>query len=339
MMSSNIQLSLTDTKVLKGLALLFLLAHHLFYIQNGLYDDIHLCGERFLVQQIGWWCKVCVAIFVFLSGYGLMVQAEKDGGVQSVSRFYWHRFSKLLLNYWFIWLTFVPIGVFVFGRTFSEAYGAHVLPRLIMDFFGVLNCVGLYGYNPTWWFYSCIIVLYLAFPLLYKAMDRFPMMVIPLVLMIYYIPFQPIYGIKIYFASFVAGMAMCRYGAFGERIKYYWCLPLFLILSIERFFVTDVYLLDAAITLALVLFYKTISFPVFLTKFLCFLGKHSMNIFLFHTFIFYYWFQEYIYITRNPLIIYISLLCACILISILIEKLKLVLHFESLTKKIYSLYV
>ncbi len=80
-------------------------------------------------------------------------------------------------------------------------------------------------------------------------------------------------------------------------------------------------------------------FPEFSFQAISLLGKHSMNIFLFHTFIYYYWFQEYIYITRNPLIIYLSLLCACIIISIFIEQLKRVLHFESLIYKIDSLYV
>lgn len=325
--------------MLKGLALLLLLAHHLFYIQNGLFDDIHLYGDRYIVQQIGWWCKVCVAIFVFLSGYGLMVKATKDRGVPSVWHFYWHRFVKLLMNYWFIWLLFVPVSVLVFGRTFADAYGEHIVPKLILDLLGVLNCVGLYGYNPTWWFYSCIIILYLSFPLLYKVMDRLPLMVVPLVISIYFIPFYTVYSVKIYFASFVAGMAMCRYGSVCESLKSYWWIVLFVVLAIERFFSSDIYLLDASITLSLVISYKIINVPSFLSKVFSFLGKHSMNIFLFHTFIYYYWFREYIYITRNPLIIFISLLCACVVLSIFIEQLKRIVHFDLLIKKIDSLYV
>ncbi len=268
--NSNIQLSLLDTNVLKGVALLLLLAHHLFYIQNGLYDDVHLFGDRYLVQQIGWWCKVCVAIFVFLSGYGLMVKAMKDGGIPSVSHFYWHRFVKLLMNYWFIWLLFVPISVLVFGRTFAEAYGDHIAPKLVLDLLGVLNCVGLYGYNPTWWFYSCIIVLYLSFPLLYRVMHRLPLMVVPIVLAIYFIPFQPIYSVKIYFASFVVGMTMCKYGTVCESINPCWWFILFLLLAVERFFASDQYLLDAVIVLSLVFSYKSKCFPSFLSKPLAF---------------------------------------------------------------------
>ena len=98
-----------------------MLIHHLFFIQNGLYDDVHLFRDHYLVQEIGIFCKLCVALFVFLSGYGLMI-SHKDKEIEPL-KFYKHRFKKLYFNYWFIWLIVVPIGVFVFHRTFSDAYG------------------------------------------------------------------------------------------------------------------------------------------------------------------------------------------------------------------------
>ena len=55
---------------------------------------------------------------------------------------------------------------------------------------------------------------------------------------------------------------------------------------------------------------------------MAFLGKHSMNIFLFHTFIFYFWFQNIIYASRNPIIIFFTLLAICIPISIVLEWMK-----------------
>lgn len=67
------QLSKTDTLVLKGVALLLLLSHHLFYKNPGLYNDITIIGNHQLVQTVGIVSKVCVSIFVFLSGYGLYI--------------------------------------------------------------------------------------------------------------------------------------------------------------------------------------------------------------------------------------------------------------------------
>ena len=71
-----LELSLYDTTDLKGVAIL-LLAHHLFYQGIG-YNDIHLYGSHYLVKEIGIVSKLCVAIFVFLSGYELTVNADKS---------------------------------------------------------------------------------------------------------------------------------------------------------------------------------------------------------------------------------------------------------------------
>lgn len=188
MTQTTFTLSHKDTNVLKGIGLLLLLFHHLFHIQSGLYDDIHIAGDHFLVQEIGKWCKFCVAIFVFLSGYGLTVSTKKSSGVQNVKQFYWHRFTKLMLNYWFIWLIFVPIGQFVFNQSFADAYQTYVIPKFILDLFGIINCFGWLGYNGTWWFYSCIIVLYFAFPWLYRLMERNLWLLLACVFALYFIP-------------------------------------------------------------------------------------------------------------------------------------------------------
>lgn len=202
-------LSQRDTNVLKGIALLLLLIHHLFYIDNGLYDDITLAGHG-IMQTIGLWCKVCVAIFVFLSGYGLTVQAEKAGGVGNLFRFYWRRFTKLMLNYWFIWLIFVPIGVFVFHYTFDEAYGTNTVIKFLLDVTGLINAFGLYGYNVTWWFYSCIILLYILFPFLYSLLKKDTMFSVMVVAVATYLPIPIFASARPYFLAFLAGMIYCR---------------------------------------------------------------------------------------------------------------------------------
>lgn len=339
-MMTNItfSLSLKDTSILKGFALLLLLAHHLFYIQNGLYNDIHIVGNHYLVQDIGTWCKVCVAIFVFLSGYGLTVGAKKTGGVQNVKHFYWHRLTKLLMNYWFIWLLFVPISVFGFGYTFTDAYCTHVILKFILDFLGVINCFGWLGYNGTWWFYSCIIVLYFAYPWLYKLMDKCLWGLLAVVVALYFIPGPYFHSINIYYASFVVGMLVCRYEqTICIHNPVFW-IALFAILAVERFISKDVYIFDSILALCLVVTYKCIPVPTIIGKLLDFIGKHSMNIFLFHTFIYYYWFQSFIYASHNPIVIFLLLLLICLFISIGIEFLKKITRFELIVKYIDSLY-
>lgn len=199
-------LSVNDTNVLKGVALLLLLVHHLFYVQDGYYDDLLIARGHYFVQEIGIASKLCVAVFVFLSGYGLAAKADKTGGIRSLKEFYLQRYAKLLMNYWFIWFVFVPIGVFVFGRDLNEVYGDHTTVKFILDLFGLLNCFGMYGYNLTWWFYSCIILLYAIFPFIYRMRQNM-LLVILCGMAISFLPISLIIGpIKFYILAFVIGV-------------------------------------------------------------------------------------------------------------------------------------
>lgn len=149
-----------------------MLFHHLFYnpTPSDLFRDYHIqvgFHDFSIFNQTGIYAKLCVASFVFASGYGL--ETTFLNKQMNALSFYKLRFSKLYINYWFIWLLFVPTSIFVFGRTIPDAYGNHVIIKMVLDFFGLLNLTGGLSYNPTWWFYSCIIVLYLLFPILHKV--------------------------------------------------------------------------------------------------------------------------------------------------------------------------
>lgn len=178
----NFNLSIQDTNVLKGLALCFLLCHHLFYSHRepdavNYFSDVCIHGNWLLARFGNGFGKLCVALFVFLSGYGLTISTEKKGGIHDLIGFYRNRMVKLLVNYWFIWLVFVPYGVLVAGRSFPDVYGEHYVLKTLIDFCGMAYAFGYYGYNATWWFYSCIIVLYFLFPLLYRIREKWWLLV------------------------------------------------------------------------------------------------------------------------------------------------------------------
>ena len=59
-----------------------------------------------------------------------------------------------------------------------------------------------------------------------------------------------------------------------------------------------------------------------LSKFLELLGKHSFNIFLFHTFLYAIYFSKYIYLPKYPIIILPMFLTICLLISFVLDKIK-----------------
>ena len=317
-------LSISDTNVLKGLALLLLLCHHLFYLQNGLFEDIHVFENHYLVTEIGLFSKLCVVMFVFLSGYGLMAQAEAKGEIENVKEWYIRRFKKLMLNYWFIWLVFVPISYYYFGMTFEKAYQHNVGIHFVFDILGV-HALFYSGkvlcYNPTWWFMSCIIVLYLLFPLMYKMMKRDPFTLLLLTLIVSFLPVPYMDVIQFNIVAFALGMWMMKSPPPLLNVKWF-VLLLAALYAIDRNFNSYPLLIDCLLTLLIVQLYLIVKCPRLLNDVMQFLGRHSMNIFLFHTFIFYFWFQDFIYATHNPLLIFLTLLGICIPISILLEWLK-----------------
>jgi len=301
-----------------------MLVHHLFYNDwsRELYDDISFHGIG-IVNQIGIFSKLCVAIFVFVSGYGLVASTQGDIGLKE---FYFHRFKKLYLNYWFIWVLFVPIGVFVFGRSLNDAYGENVALKTVLDFFGILKLFGTEHYNPTWWFYSCIIVLYLLFPLLSKTLKTATYFILSVALTIGVAgKLVPSIGVALgYLLAFVCGMMMAKIPLkFFEKTTVWQIVLALCMLTLLRFARTSPKnVADAMICVGLSLFLYKVPLKNAIGKVLEELGKHSMNMFLIHTFIFYFWFRNFIYITRNPILIFLSLLVSSYILSVMIEFIK-----------------
>ena len=291
-MQSNNLIDKRKSFMLKGLGILLMLFHHLFYSPSStsLFWDYHInirTHDFGLVNQLGICAKLCVAIFVFSSGYGL--ESTFLNKEIKVISFYIHRFKKLYLNYWFIWLLFVPVGIFVFGRTPADAYGNHAIIKMILDFFGLLNLTGSYGYNPTWWFYSCIILLYLFFPLLHKCLFSKWLLLLSLGLIVSHLARLPILTpISNYLLPFLAGMWVARIptSAF-DRLKVFDTIITFVLLFVIRNCSGMYCIVDTLLCMTIAVFVYKVKFSNRLETIFVQLGKHSQNIFLFHTFIFY----------------------------------------------------
>ena len=324
----ELALSIHDTQAIKGIALILLLCHHCLF-EGVDYDDV-IVGGCSIFQEFGIFCKLCVALFVFLSGYGLTVVAKKNDGIGSVFHFYRHRYAKLMINYWLIYLLFVPIGLLFSNRSFCVVYGENWIPGAVSDFLGLHQAIIGHpmGYNPTWWFYSCIIFLYLLYPLLWKF-RRFWYLMIPLSLVIRpIIEYFPIIRSSLccdYLPSFICGLAMSYLSPKIGEVKVAGKLLifiLFLFICSCRFSIPNPIMWDSVISIYLIVVYFIVGVPPFVSKSLAFIGRHSMNIFLFHAFIFYLYFHNVIYWSRNPVLICLTLLIVCIPISITIEWLK-----------------
>lgn len=353
------RISLNETNVLKGIAICAMLCHHLFF-QNPEYGAI-----AFKLALTG---KFCVALFVFLSGYGMAVQYQKyltDNQVvqcckcrtllknlRSNLRFLLRRYLKFFMNYWAVFLITVPIGVLVFGRSLDAAYGTE--SSLLISF--IKDLLGLQyneSYNITWWFNRLILSLWLLFPLLYWAMKSKVVCVWVLILLF----FNPAgilsrlillaESLPNYLVIFTMGICIAVHideiNKILNKVHRYVVLAVSIIATLAFLYMRNHYVLSCFLMIKgdpfIVVF---LSFAVVsicrLTHrkmaALAFVGKHSMNMYLVHTFVCSYFFHVFIYGFKYPILIFAVLFAISLLLSIVIEFFKTKVGFYRLLNSV-----
>lgn len=346
------RLSLGESQLIKACAIAMMLIHHLF-LDHQEYGEGVFC---FAMAS-----KVCVALFVFLSGYGMAMTFPKiriDGwrAVKKSILFLGKRLIKFYMNYWVVFFLSIAIGSFFWGRTLEIAYGSNTNTFLcfIKDLFGLQ---GFESYNITWWFNKVILVLWLLFPFLFYAMKNAVISVLLLVFL-FINPGDILYAfelvatcLSIYVLPFCIGIFMAQHSSRINRILN--MVPIYVVLlcsacSTGTFMLLRGYPLIPSFSYFRVEPFLTVSFVLLvisvcrMTKckfsFWQYVGKHSMNMYLTHTFIFAYFFSEFIYGFKHPLVIFGVLFLLTLLLSVCIEFFKRKLGFYKIETKISTVF-
>ncbi len=88
-----------DTLKIKGIAILLMIIHHLFrlekYTQGFDISFYPISAGR--MAQLATYFKICVPIFAFLSGYGILFSYKK---MKNKNNFYIARYFKLMPVFW-----------------------------------------------------------------------------------------------------------------------------------------------------------------------------------------------------------------------------------------------
>lgn len=312
-----------DTDACKGVALVLLLWHHLFYLHPE---------YGFLVRVTSLAAKVCVAIFVLLSGYGLAASvAARTVGLLS---FYKDRLSRLYLNYWLVAALFIAFGTLTGLRPVAAAYPTHPYLYLAVQLAALDQfLVGGFGYNATWWFMGLIVPLYVLFPFLNDLTRKYGWWFLSLCSLLLIGKGIRILMLQEWLFPFCLGIYAAQRNSIASTSSGLSRLGMFRFALLGALLVAAAYLklvlLKGGVQTdglfgALVIvstFEATRTVPA-LKKILGFLGRHLFNIFLFHTFIYFYFWPEVIYAPRNPLVILVLLLGVCLVVSLALEKVK-----------------
>lgn len=293
--------------------------------------------------------KVCVAIFVILSGYGLTKSFEKNG----VSRvlFIYKHFVKLFCRYWFIFIVFVPMG-FIFGRNPIEIWGGvgfKGLIKCIIDFMGLANIFGTPTMNATWWYMGAIIILYLMFPFLVSAVKKnchISLTISAAICFFGEITGRWYHAVLAWIFPFVTGIYLAQKGVLDKiantkykyRVSIISLICIFGLAVLRCIFDVLSIKIDTVFGLSIIIFSLAfLSNIKYINIILEFIGVHSANIFMMHTFFYSYYFKDIIYAPYYTFLILLNLIITSILASVGIEKLKKVLSYEKFIKWLLSI--
>ena len=270
---------------MKTLAFLLMLVHHLWREPGFARFEPVTYGNVLL--SIGLMSKICVGIFMFLSGYGLM--ASTISGGQNYSVLNRLKKKKVMLPFWLIVLIATPF----------------LLAKDKVSWVDVLTDSLLFtsNMNGSWWFMQTYVIFVICFPLFRKSLIYNKVWIPLFVLSI--LCFQPIatdirpYSDAIhyllhYFPLFYSGMIARKLSLFDKLIgmKFVFRLLLIIGLVIARF-ATEWNILNIGLIIAMII--ALMDIQEYLSQrvrlLFNFLGRMSMNMWLIHMFFITYGFH------------------------------------------------
>lgn len=343
------------TLIAKGIAILLMVYHHLFVLPERLgsqyFSVINFFGYdlQSLFANFG---KICVCIFVFLSGIGIYHSLSKETCILAMYKKVGKHALKFLINYWVILLFVYPYGIYI---GFFEPTVKCFLNAII----GVSNSV------MEWWFIPQYMVLLFIAPTiiwLFKKTNKLVYRMLPLGLMYFFV--LPI-RIFIHFFGFPSYIFNDVYFSYIKYFTLLSTLSVFVIgIITAKYNLYALYLKIPGKNLKAVLFIAagtiiriifsnsptsmTVDFivvPLFVfgttsllintktSNILFYFAKHSTNIWLTHTFWCYYFFNHIVLLPYYSVFIYLWLLILSLLTSYLINLIYIPIHNLIFTKE------
>lgn len=326
---------------MKGLAVILMLVHHLFSCFPDLMEKYQVSTAPLSyvrLMEISTQGKVCVGMFVFLSAYGMTISMRGKGRQERI-QYTKKRYLKLIVSFLVIYAASL-LAAISSGNRLTGYFGEGIvkgLLNILFDALGIANIMGSPTLNETWWYMSVAVLLIFILPLLLSLYEKFGICVPVVVAMASYLGMPQ--------TTFTEYLFVCSIGIWAARSQTVEKLLAYLE-SIKRSVPVRLGMIAGNAMIVLILMYirmkwgytywidAAVAFAVALELFLLtdlcgwklraliIIGKYSMNIFLLHTFLFKYYFEEFIYSFRNWLAVTAVLLVISLVISIVLERIQ-----------------
>ena len=351
------------TMQMKGIAIFILLFHHCFLNAQrwatvpyeklattkgwGYYPISFAPFSSHTIQYLASFSKICVAMFVFMTGYGMWVSYESQKKKTTMSNYIKKRMVTLMTGFLIIFVVTeilaIPTGRFieVYGHDFRSVV------YMIIDALGLAKLLGTPLFCLTWWYMSLAIVLIMIFPFVHSIMEKYQwVVVVASIIVPRACGFGQSTDLFRYLLAYTLGMYFAQHDLLA-RIKEKFMEQnvagklLSLIVSLIGLAVIIKCRQNAwigwkyldfwdgfAAMYMIVISYIYILNGKWIVKGLGFLGKHSMNIFLIHSFYRDVFFHEFTYSFYYAWLDYIVLMAISLVTSIVLEWFKKLIRYE-----------
>ena len=351
------------TMQMKGIAIIILLFHHCFLNAQrwatvpyeklattkgwGYYPISFAPFSSHTIQYLASFSKICVAMFVFMTGYGMWVSYESQKKKTTMSNYIKKRMVTLMTGFLIIFVVTeilaIPTGRFieVYGHDFRSVV------YMIIDALGLAKLLGTPLFCLTWWYMSLAIVLIMIFPFVHSIMEKYQwIVVVASIIVPRACGFGQSTDLFRYLLAYTLGMYFAQHDLLA-RIKQKFMVQnvagklLSLIVSLIGLAVIIKCRQNAwigwkyldfwdcfAAMYVIVISYIYILNGKWIVKGLGFLGKHSMNIFLIHSFYRDVFFHEFTYSFYYAWLDYIVLMAISLVTSIVLEWFKNLIRYE-----------
>ena len=341
-------MSKEETKVVKGVGILCMFFHHLFY-KADIYAEFVFSGLIYDAEHtmmIASDMKVCVAIFSLLSGYGMAMKASQtELNYGNIGSKYYKGIIKsyleLIKDTFFLMIVVIPVScIFELPRQPKTIWGGgldNLVKGMLSNMFGIAGFIGINWFIRSWWYLKVAILFFLLFPIVFEI-SKFKYGKIGIVLSYVFIIIATDINllrdnIWRYLPPFYFGIVMAEWGIF-ERIRMdirgkverivivaTGCLVIFSVTCYLRRIVGAAFLTQAvgAVSISILSFVLLSQLP-YVSSILEIIGNNSKYMWLIHVYIYGQVLREWLFSLHNIWSILVVLTIISLASSICLKK-------------------
>lgn len=340
------------TLMTKGVLAIMLLMHHVLALNNVMeYGVKTLINDYELLNEIVTFCKTCIAGFAFITAFGMtrIFMKMPDDDPKSLFLVSIKRLVKLELTILIVFVLAILYKRFVLTESIRAIYigedndNIKMLLYMFIDAIGMAKYAGTPTLNITWWYLSFAILLIIIMPFIYKMYQKYRWPLLPVACLLPYVTMISSDLFSWLFPISMLGTAFGYEGWFekSRKINGWKAQIAKLVISVSivyfSFLLSKYVNLEFSYTLAFIipyLVYEFISYVPLVKEALSFIGKNATNIFLIHTFIYYYFYTEFVYSFHYSFVVLLVVLVLSVGISLLIEWVKNISGYNRLVNRI-----